>query len=150
MQARCCLWLRCRASFGPDDSARLTVLCDVTDSPAGSMVRAQVCRRYAPSGPALPSLGAKRVVPPQRKTRDKGLCFCQAIAPSAVPRKIAIFVEPSPFSHVSGMKIRFSNLIRGLREIGDEVTVVTPCVDPPKTFCGAKVCVCPYGLQLIC
>ena len=69
---------------------------------------------------------------------------CRA-ATSSIPfseggaRKIAIFVEPSPFSHVSGMKIRFSNLIKGLRDIGDDVTVVTPCINPPKTFCGAKV-----------
>ncbi len=53
--------------------------------------------------------------------------------------KVAVFVEPSPFSHVSGMKIRFSNLIKELRQLGSEVTVFTPCVDPPKTFCGAKV-----------
>eukprot|EP00884_Botryococcus_braunii_P001798 jgi/Botrbrau1/11619/Bobra.0209s0010.1 len=54
-------------------------------------------------------------------------------------KRIAIFVEPSPFSHVSGMKIRFSNLIKGLRELGDDVMVFTPCVSPPKTFHGAKV-----------
>ncbi|CAL8471117.1 g10659 [Coccomyxa elongata] len=54
-------------------------------------------------------------------------------------KKIAIFVEPSPFSHVSGMKIRFSNLIKGLRQCGDDVMVVTPCINPPKTFHGAKV-----------
>lgn len=30
-------------------------------------------------------------------------------------RKVAIFVEPSPFSHVSGMKNRFECLIQGLR-----------------------------------
>jgi len=62
--------------------------------------------------------------------------------PLALPEestKIAIFVEPSPFSHVSGMKIRFLNLIKGLRELGNDVTVVTPCVNPPKQFCGAKV-----------
>lgn len=47
--------------------------------------------------------------------------------------------EPSPFSHVSGMRIRFSNLIKGLRELGDDVDVFTPCVDPPATFHGAKV-----------
>lgn len=60
--------------------------------------------------------------------------------PKGPPRKVAIFVEPSPFSHVSGMKIRFTNLIKGLRDIGDDVCVFTPCVDPPKTFHGAKVC----------
>ena len=53
--------------------------------------------------------------------------------------KVAVFVEPSPFSHISGMKIRFLNLIKGLRDIGDEVTVVTPCISPPKQFHGAKV-----------
>ena len=70
----------------------------------------------------------------------------QAVATPSAPlgqqqqhRKIAIFVEPSPFSHVSGMKIRFRNLIKGLRDIGDDVMVVTPCISPPKTFCGAKV-----------
>ena len=45
----------------------------------------------------------------------------------------------SPFSHVSGMRIRFANLIKGLRELGDDVDVFTPCVDPPATFHGAKV-----------
>ncbi|KAK9830841.1 hypothetical protein WJX74_009486 [Apatococcus lobatus] len=37
------------------------------------------------------------------------------------------------------MKIRFTNLIKGLRDIGDDVCVFTPCVNPPKTFHGAKV-----------
>jgi len=37
------------------------------------------------------------------------------------------------------MRIRFANLIKGLRELGDDVDVFTPCVDPPKTFHGAKV-----------
>ena len=57
--------------------------------------------------------------------------------------KVAIFVEPSPFSHVSGMRIRFTNLIKGLRELGNDVTVVTPCIAPPKEFCGAKVAFVP-------
>ena len=47
-------------------------------------------------------------------------------------------MEPSPFSHISGMKNRFQCLIRGLRDAGDDVVVVTPDVDPPKEFCGAK------------
>lgn len=29
--------------------------------------------------------------------------------------RVAVFVEPSPFSHVSGMKNRFECLIKGLR-----------------------------------
>lgn len=54
-------------------------------------------------------------------------------------RKVAIFVEPSPFSHISGMKNRFESLIKGLREAGDDVMVVTPDPTPPKEFFGAKV-----------
>lgn len=79
----------------------------------------------------------------RRQTLPVLRCKCQSSLPIALDsaRKVAIFVEPSPFSHVSGMKIRFSNLIKGLREIGDDVTVVTPCVNPPKTYCGAKVSV---------
>ena len=38
----------------------------------------------------------------------------QTIA-AQIRRKVAIFVEPSPFSHVSGMKNRFECLIQGLR-----------------------------------
>ena len=37
------------------------------------------------------------------------------------PRKIALFVEPSPFAYVSGYKNRFQNFIKNLREMGDEV-----------------------------
>lgn len=59
-------------------------------------------------------------------------------APAGPPKNVFVFIEPSPFSHVSGMKIRFSNLIKGLREVGDDVTVVTPCINPPRTFHGAK------------
>ena len=52
---------------------------------------------------------------------------------------MAIFVEPSPFSHVSGMKNRFLRLIENLREMGDDVVVITPDRDPPKEYHGAKV-----------
>lgn len=64
-----------------------------------------------------------------------------ASAPPATytPRKVALFVEPSPFSHISGMKNRFESLIKNLREEGDEVIVVTPDANPPKEFCGAQV-----------
>ncbi|EIE20061.1 UDP-Glycosyltransferase/glycogen phosphorylase [Coccomyxa subellipsoidea C-169] len=85
-----------------------------------------------------------------QKRRPATVTSAQAAEVLAVPqpekadaheekKKIAIFVEPSPFSHVSGMKIRFSNLIKGLRQLGDDVMVVTPCINPPKTFHGAKV-----------
>mmetsp|Transcript_12544 Transcript_12544/g.37669 ORF Transcript_12544/g.37669 Transcript_12544/m.37669 type:complete len:523 (-) Transcript_12544:480-2048(-) len=54
-------------------------------------------------------------------------------------RRVAIFVEPSPFSHVSGMKNRFETLIQGLRAAGDDVMVFTPDRSPPAEYHGARV-----------
>lgn len=44
------------------------------------------------------------------------------------PRRIALFVEPSPFAYVSGYKNRFQNFIKYLREMGDEVSF-SPALD---------------------
>ncbi|QCE04106.1 sulfoquinovosyltransferase [Vigna unguiculata] len=55
------------------------------------------------------------------------------------PRRIALFVEPSPFAYVSGYKNRFQNFIKYLREMGDEVMVVTTHEGVPKEFHGAKL-----------
>lgn len=65
-----------------------------------------------------------------------------AVAEQSDPeaRNVAIFVEPSPFSHISGMKNRFECLIRNLKDQGDDVIVFTPDRSPPKEYCGAKVC----------
>ncbi|KAL4352608.1 hypothetical protein GQ457_06G006310 [Hibiscus cannabinus] len=54
-------------------------------------------------------------------------------------RRIALFVEPSPFSYVSGYKNRFQNFIRYLREMGDEVMVVTTHEGVPQEFYGAQL-----------
>lgn len=54
-------------------------------------------------------------------------------------RRIAVFVEPSPFSHVSGMKNRFLRLIENLVAMGDDVVVITPDNNPPATYFGAQV-----------
>lgn len=57
------------------------------------------------------------------------------------PRKIALMVEPTPFTHVSGYSNRFKNLLLQLREAGDEVLVIVPDNDPgaPTEFAGAKI-----------
>uniref|UniRef100_A0A7N1A6Q2 Uncharacterized protein n=1 Tax=Kalanchoe fedtschenkoi TaxID=63787 RepID=A0A7N1A6Q2_KALFE len=55
------------------------------------------------------------------------------------PRRIALFVEPSPFSYVSGYKNRFQNFIKYLREMEDEVMVVTTHEGVPDEFYGAKI-----------
>ncbi|WOL14960.1 sulfoquinovosyl transferase SQD2 [Canna indica] len=58
---------------------------------------------------------------------------------SSKPRRIALFVEPSPFAYISGYKNRFQNFIKHLREMGDEVIVVTTHEGVPQDFYGAKV-----------
>ncbi|KAL8162315.1 hypothetical protein V2J09_013804 [Rumex salicifolius] len=55
------------------------------------------------------------------------------------PLRIALFIEPSPFAYVSGYKNRFQNFIKYLREMGDEVLVVTTREGIPQEFCGAKL-----------
>lgn len=55
------------------------------------------------------------------------------------PRRIALFIEPSPFAYISGYKNRFQNFIKYLREMGDEVIVVTTHKGVPQEFYGAKV-----------
>uniref|UniRef100_A0A6V7QX25 Sulfoquinovosyl transferase SQD2 n=1 Tax=Ananas comosus var. bracteatus TaxID=296719 RepID=A0A6V7QX25_ANACO len=58
---------------------------------------------------------------------------------SSGPRRIALFVEPSPFAYISGYKNRFQNFIKHLREMGDEVMVVTTHEGVPQEFHGAKL-----------
>ena len=47
---------------------------------------------------------------------ERRLCRQLLCRDGSAPR-VAIFIEPSPFSHVSGMKIRFLTLIRELRRV---------------------------------
>ncbi|KAK4478495.1 hypothetical protein RD792_013972 [Penstemon davidsonii] len=58
---------------------------------------------------------------------------------SSKPRRIALFVEPSPFAYVSGYKNRFQNFIRYLREMGDEVMVVTTHEGVPTEFLWSSI-----------
>ncbi len=41
------------------------------------------------------------------------------------PRKIAIMIEPTPFTHISGYGNRFRYLLRNLERAGDDVHIVT-------------------------
>ncbi|CAN8069896.1 unnamed protein product [Agarophyton chilense] len=57
------------------------------------------------------------------------------------PRRVALLVEPSPFTHTSGYSNRFKNLIVQLRAAGDDVLVIVPDNDPlaPTEFEGATI-----------
>lgn len=57
------------------------------------------------------------------------------------PRRLALLIEPSPFTHTSGYSSRFKNLLLQLREAGDQVLVITPDNNPdaPTEFAGAKI-----------
>eukprot|EP00178_Gracilaria_changii_P003934 TRINITY_DN15_c0_g5_i2.p1 TRINITY_DN15_c0_g5~~TRINITY_DN15_c0_g5_i2.p1 ORF type:complete len:856 (+),score=192.50 TRINITY_DN15_c0_g5_i2:223-2790(+) len=57
------------------------------------------------------------------------------------PRRVALLVEPSPFTHTSGYSNRFKNLIVQLRAAGDQVLVIVPDNDrhAPTEFAGARI-----------
>eukprot|EP00186_Timspurckia_oligopyrenoides_P000460 CAMPEP_0182444150 /NCGR_PEP_ID=MMETSP1172-20130603/2697_1 /TAXON_ID=708627 /ORGANISM="Timspurckia oligopyrenoides, Strain CCMP3278" /LENGTH=417 /DNA_ID=CAMNT_0024639651 /DNA_START=216 /DNA_END=1466 /DNA_ORIENTATION=+ len=61
---------------------------------------------------------------------------------NATPRRrVAIVVEPTPFTHVSGYSNRFKTLLKYLNEAGDEVMVITVdnSKDAPSEFEGTKI-----------
>jgi len=60
---------------------------------------------------------------------------------SSPGRKVALIIEPTPFTHVSGYSNRFKTLLQYLGEAGDQVLVITPDNDPaaPTQFAGAQI-----------
>jgi hypothetical protein len=76
--------------------------------------------------------GAASAPEPRAAARDAS-ASAEAPAVALPRRRIAVFVEPSPFSHTSGMKNRFLNLLANLTEQGDEVRA---CV-AGRGACGA-------------
>ncbi|CAH2074565.1 unnamed protein product [Thlaspi arvense] len=85
--------------------------------------------------------GSNDMTVPEVREEDESEIEAPLLDPESYskPRRIALFVEPSPFSYVSGYKNRFQNFIRYLREMGDEVIVVTTHEGVPEEFYGAKV-----------
>lgn len=65
-------------------------------------------------------------------------------------RKVALLVEPTPFTHVSGYCNRFKEMLRYLKEGGDEVKVVTTddTEGKPGDFLGMPITYVP-GFRLI-
>ena len=62
----------------------------------------------------------------------------------APPRKIALFIEPTPFTYVSGYSNRFKEMLTYLKKAGDKVEIVTTDkrTDPtklPDKFLGFKI-----------
>ncbi|KAG2433116.1 hypothetical protein HYH02_012818 [Chlamydomonas schloesseri] len=76
---------------------------------------------------------------PHKMHQRRSAVVCRTLAKGRPKPQVALFVEPSPFSHISGMKNRFQCLIRNLREAGDEVRVFTPDPHAPAEYHGAKV-----------
>jgi hypothetical protein len=64
-------------------------------------------------------------------------------------RKVALLVEPTPFTHVSGYSNRFKEMLRFLKEGGDEPEVITPDDTPerPNSFLGMPITYVP-GFRL--
>jgi len=60
------------------------------------------------------------------------------------PRNIALLIEPTPFTHVSGYSNRFSEMLRYLKKAGDNVDILTvdsktPKEELPKESFGYKI-----------
>jgi len=60
---------------------------------------------------------------------------------SVPPRKIALMVEPTPFTYVCGYSNRYNEMLRYLKKAGDEVNIVTTDdhKDPPKEAFGYPI-----------
>lgn len=56
-------------------------------------------------------------------------------------RRVALLVEPTPFTHVSGYSNRFKEMLRFLKAGGDEPEVITPDDSPdrPSKFLGMPI-----------
>ena len=56
-------------------------------------------------------------------------------------RRIALLVEPTPFTHVSGYSNRFKEMLRFLKAGGDDAEVITPDDTPerPNNFLGMPI-----------
>jgi len=65
-------------------------------------------------------------------------------------RKVALFVEPTPFTHVSGYSNRFKEMLKFLQQGGDDAEVLTPDDSPdrPNNFLGMPITYVP-GFRLI-
>jgi len=65
-------------------------------------------------------------------------------------RKVALLVEPTPFTHVSGYSNRFKEMLRFLQAGGDEPEVITPddSADRPQSFLGMPITYVP-GFRLL-
>ena len=65
-------------------------------------------------------------------------------------RKVALLVEPTPFTHVSGYSNRFKEMLRFLKQGGDDAEVITPddSSNRPDNFLGMPITYVP-GFRLI-
>jgi len=64
-------------------------------------------------------------------------------------RKVSLLVEPTPFTHVSGYSNRFKEMLRFLKDGGDDVEVITPddSEDRPSQFLDIPITYVP-GFRL--
>jgi hypothetical protein len=70
--------------------------------------------------PAAAAIGLlKKAV--KRRSEDNGAPPLKRVK----PRRIAMMIEPTPFTHVSGYSNRFKELLRYLAKAGDNVEIIT-------------------------
>ena len=141
------------------------VVCAITPAAAFSVTSLQTLQRAASVAAIadgvtdsvthlrqLPA-GTAAALPLQRQREP----LCASDAASDVPpldsapgRRVALLVEPTPFTHVSGYSNRFKEMLRFLKAGGDDAEVITPddSADRPADFLGMPITYIP-GFRLI-
>jgi sulfoquinovosyltransferase len=58
-----------------------------------------------------------------------------------LPRKVAMIIEPTPFTHISGYSNRFRETLKYLKQAGDDVIIIVPdnSADAPKEIYGFPI-----------
>ena len=132
------------------------VVCAITPAAAFSVTSLQTLQRAASVAAIadgvtdsvthlrqLPA-GTAAALPLQRQREP----LCASDAASDVPpldsapgRRVALLVEPTPFTHVSGYSNRFKEMLRFLKAGGDEAEVITPddTPDRPTNYLGMPI-----------
>lgn len=93
---------------------------------AGAVRHARIFKAPPGLGQRQPALGTGPTLPARAVQEASTSTAAPASSPpSLAPKRVAIFVEPSPFTYVCGYKNRYCNAIKYLVEAGCEVLVVT-------------------------
>lgn len=104
---------------------------------AGSACTHRMSEAFCPQAPLQQQPHSRRFATELKRASSLSTSAEKAVSAVAVessdapplrrtkPRRVALMIEPTPFTHVSGYSNRFNELLRFLSKAGDKVEVVT-------------------------